>query len=199
MRLSAMPVVAVLALALFQALPAPAAAHGTRDTESTASPPAASARQLALSRRYVDLMQGDQLRAAVRDMVEGQAQAEAGTLPEADRRFLTDLTVEIVGDLVPAMMDELVPVYAVVFTEAELESLVAFYDSAEGRSIITKTFASMPEADAAMMTVIPLMLDKMAVRMCDHYGCDPVAARAEMYAGAGLPLPGGAAAPARRK
>lgn len=158
-----------------------------------------SARQLALSRRYVGLMQGDQLRALVRDMVEGQAERQAEDLPDADRRFLTDLTVEIVGDLVPAMMEELVPVYAAAFTEAELESLVAFYDSDQGRSIIAKTLASMPGANEAMMSVIPRMLDKMAVRMCEHYGCDPVDARAEMYAGAGLPLPGGAPAPARRK
>lgn len=188
--------IAALAAVLCLASPTVGAAN---EAPSSVEGTAASPRQLALSRRYIDLMQGDQLRAAVRTMVEGQVRSEGRNLPSADRRFLTDLTIELVADLVPAMMTELVPVYAAVFTEAELDALVTFYDSAQGRSIINKTYESLPEANAAMMVVVPRMLDKMAVRMCEHYGCDPVEMRALMYAEAGLPSPTGAVAPARRK
>lgn len=178
---------------------APPAGVEAREIPAQAGETTVTPRQLALSRRYIDLMQGDQLRATVRAMVQGQVQAEGRNMPDEDRRFLTDLTVELVGDLVPAMMDELVPVYAGVFTESELEALIAFYDTVEGRSIINKTYASLSEANTAMMSVMPRMFDKMAVRMCEHYGCDPVEVRAEMYAGAGLPPPAGTPAPARRK
>jgi len=31
----------------------------------------------------------------------------------------------------------------------------------------------MPEANRAIMSVVPQMLEKMALRMCQHYQCTP--------------------------
>lgn len=142
-----------------------------------------SARQLSLSRRYIELMQGDSLEDLLEQMIREMAQSDPelrGASAE-DREFMITLTTEVTADILPLMMEQLVPVYARVFTEAELEALIAFYDSEIGRSITTKMMASMPEADAAMMSVMPAMLDKMANRYCARYGCDPDDYRDEMF------------------
>lgn len=159
-----------------------------RASESPQAAAAPSARQLALTRRYIDLMMTDQLEDVIGQMI-GEEAAQDDTLPEEERQFLVDLTTELVTDLLPQMIDEMVPVYAAAFTEAELEALVAFYDTEMGRSIAAKTVLVMPEANRAVMSVMPRMLDKMAARMCQHYGCEPgqlETLQHEMRAGAGL-------------
>ncbi|HEY1224813.1 MAG TPA: DUF2059 domain-containing protein [Brevundimonas sp.] len=159
-----------------------------------------SARQIELSRRYVQLAQGDQIESALRQMMATDPSNDLSDLPAEDREFLLDLTSEILADLMPKMMEAMVPAYAATFTEAELEALVAFYDTEMGRSIIDKTFQVLPEINTAVEVIIPELFQKMASRMCARYGCDPRQALAEMYAGAGMEPPSGArAAPPRAK
>ena len=86
---------------------------------------------------------------------------------------MIEMAAELTHDLLPQMIEEMVPVYASVFTQAELESLLAFYETEMGRAILDKTIAVMPEANRAVLSVMPQMLDKMAARMCQHYGCEP--------------------------
>jgi len=159
-----------------------------RASDAPQAATASSTRQLELARRYVDLMMSDQFEGVIREMIGDEAERDP-TLPEADRQFLVDLTTELTTDLIPQMINELVPVYAAAFTEAELEALVAFYDTEMGRSIAAKSVQVMPEENRAVMSVMPQMLDKMAARMCQHYGCEPgelEMLRQEMRAGAGL-------------
>ena len=50
----------------------------------------------------------------------------------------------------------------------------------------------MPEADRAVMSVVPQLLEKMATRMCQHYGCSPEEQREVlegMRQGAGMAPP----------
>lgn len=137
--------------------------------------PPPSDRQIELTRRYIGLMMSDQFEDAIRQVVAGGASTDPETrnLPEADRRFIVDLTAELTTDMMPQMIEEMVPVYARALTETELEALIAFYDTEMGRAIIAKTTSAMPEATQAAMSVMPQMLDKMAARMCQHYGCEP--------------------------
>ena len=159
-----------------------------RASDAPQAATSASARQLDLARRYIDLMMSDQLEVVIREMVGDEAGRDT-TLPEEDRQFLVDLTTELTTDLIPQMVNELVPVYADAFTEAELEALVAFYDTEMGRSISAKSVQLLPEENRAMLSVVPPMLDKMAARMCQHYGCEPgelETLRRQMRADAGL-------------
>lgn len=149
---------------------------------------APSARQLALSRRYVELMQSDQLAQMIRVMIDQQSGEMVEGLESEDRTFLIDLTTELTTEMMPRMLDQLVPVYARTFTEPELQALVEFYDSETGRSIIDKTYSSMPEANAAMMTVLPQMMDKMAARICARYGCEPGEVEAIMGGASAAPV-----------
>ena len=141
--------------------------------QAAASQP--SARQLELTRQYINLLMTDQLEGAIREMVgdEMANDTSAPALPAEDRRFILDLTAEMTTDMVPLMVQEMVPVYAAVFTEEELLALIAFYDNPLGRSIADKSIIVMPEANRAIMSVVPQMLEKMALRMCQHYQCTP--------------------------
>lgn len=134
---------------------------------------APSARQIELTRRYIELTMTDQFEDAMEEMIADQVAMDPTSrdLPSEDRRFISELTAELTTDMIPQMLEEMVPVYARTFTEAELEALIGFYDSEMGRSIVRKTMESMPEATRAAMAVVPQMLDKMASRICQHYGC----------------------------
>jgi uncharacterized protein len=158
------------------------------------APPAATApseRQTELTRRYLNLMMTDQFESVIHQMLGAELANDEGmqALPEADRRFIVGLTAELTGDMVPQMITEMVPVYAAVFTEEELVALVAFYETPLGRSIAEKSVRVMPEADRAVMALVPQMLEKMAMRMCQHYGCTPAELeqlRQGMREGAGM-------------
>lgn len=155
-----------------------------------------SARQMHLSRRYVELTQSDQMEQAIRSLIVGEANADPSMreIPAEDRAFMVDLATELTVDLMPQMLERLVPVYARTFSEEELTALVAFFDSDIGRSIAEKTLASTPEANAAMMSVMPQLLEKMATRVCARFGCDAAEMRAMMDGG-----PDGTALPLNEK
>jgi hypothetical protein len=123
---------------------------------------------------------------------EFENDSEMQALPEEDRRMILNLTAELTADMVPQMITEMVPVYATTFTEEELTALVAFYETPLGRSIADKSIQVMPEADRAVMSVVPQLLEKMATRMCQHYGCSPEEQREVlegMRQGAGMAPP----------
>ena len=167
-------VIAGLALAGSVLMPTMVQANASDEVQqAAASQP--SARQLELTRQYINLLMTDQLEGAIREMVgdEMANDTSAPALPAEDRRFILDLTAEMTTDMVPLMVQEMVPVYAAVFTEEELLALIAFYDNPLGRSIADKSIIVMPEANRAIMSVVPQMLEKMALRMCQHYQCTP--------------------------
>lgn len=178
----------IACLAAAAAVSAPLAPAQAAGAPPQAAPSGPSARQLELARRYVDLMMSDQFEEVIREMIGDEVERDA-TMPEEDRQFLVDLTTELMTDMIPRMIDALVPVYAAAYTEAEMEALVAFYDTEMGRSIAAKGVQLMPEESRAMMSMMPQLLDKMASRMCQHYGCGPgelEVLQREMRAGAGF-------------
>jgi len=168
MRLMIVCLAAVLAAASLPA--APVAAQSAEQGPATPSPV-----RMELARQYLNLLMTDQFEGVVRQMLgtEFENDSEMQALPEADRRMILELTAELTTDMVPQMITEMVPVYAATFTEEELAALVGFYDTPLGRSIADKSIEVMPEADRAVMSVVPRMLEKMATRMCQHYGCSP--------------------------
>jgi hypothetical protein len=153
--------------------PLPATPAAARPAEQTTAPP--TARMTALAREYLNLTMTDQFEGVVRQMLgtEFENDSEMQALPEEDRRMILNLTAELTADMVPQMITQMVPVYASTFTEEELTALVAFYETPLGRSIADKSIQVMPEADRAVMSVVPQLLEKMATRMCQHYGCSP--------------------------
>lgn len=168
MRFMIVCLAAALAVVTFPA--APGAAQPMEQAAASPSP-----RRMALARQYLDLLMTDQFEGVIHQMLgtEFENDREIQAMPDADRRMLLSLTAELTADMVPQMITEMVPVYAATFTEEELTALVAFYDTPMGRSIANKSIQVMPEADRAIMSVVPQLLDKMATRMCQHYNCTP--------------------------
>ncbi|WP_298100798.1 DUF2059 domain-containing protein [Brevundimonas sp.] len=168
MRLMIVCLATALAATTLPAVPVAAQSSG----QTTAAP---STRSSELARQYLNLIMTDQFEGVVRQMLgtEFENDAEMQALPEEDRRMILSLTAELTADMVPQMITEMVPVYATTFTEEELTALVAFYDTPLGRSIAGKSIEVMPEADRAVMSVVPQLLEKMAGRLCQHYGCSP--------------------------
>lgn len=184
MRFMIVCLAAVIAAVTFPA--APRAAQPMEQATTSPSP-----RRMALARQYLDLLMTDQFEGVVHQMLgaEFENDREIQAMPDEDRRMLLNLTAELTADMVPQMITEMVPVYAATFTEEELTALVAFYDTPLGRSIANKSIEVMPEADRAIMSVVPQLLEKMATRMCQHYGCTPEEEeqlRQGMREGAGL-------------
>ena len=184
MRLMIVCLAAVLAATTLPA--APVAARSSE--QATAAP---STRSSELARQYLNLLMTDQFEGVIRQMLgtEFENDSEMQAMPDADRRMILNLLAELTTDMVPQMISEMVPVYAATFTEEELTALVGFYDTPLGRSIADKSIEVMPEADRAIMSVVPQMLEKMATRMCQHYGCSPEEQRQmldEMRQGAGI-------------
>lgn len=175
--------------AALAAMTLPAAPVAARSSEQTTAAP--SARSSELARQYLNLLMTDQFEGVIRQMLgtEFENDSEMQAMPDADRRMILNLLAELTTDMVPQMISEMVPVYAATFTEEELTALVGFYDTPLGRSIADKSIEVMPEADRAIMSVVPQMLEKMATRMCQHYGCSPEEQRQmldEMRQGAGI-------------
>jgi hypothetical protein len=171
MRLSVVLIAAAIACAM------PATAQEKKlvtVAPALAGSEAVSPHMLALSRRYIELMQADQMTAMLRQMVSAQLQADDSLrgVSQEDRDFITQLTTDMVDEMVVGMLDELAPLYARTFTEAELRALIDFYGSEQGRAILTKTYAAGAEAQTAMMSVLPPILEKMGARICERYGCD---------------------------
>jgi hypothetical protein len=183
MRLMIVCLAAALAVVTVPAAPA------TAQVAEQAAPP--SLRRMMLARQYLDLLMTDQFEGVVHQMLgaEFENDTEMQALPDEDRQMILSLTAELTVDMVPQMISQMVPVYATTFTEEELAALVAFYDTPLGRSIADKSIEVMPEADRAVMSVVPQLLEKMATRMCQHYGCSPEEQREMlegMREGAGL-------------
>ncbi len=151
----------------------PTAPVAAQSTEQATSPP--TPRRMTLARQYLDLLMTDQFEGVVHQMLGAEFENDSAMqgLPDEDRRMIVSLTAELTADMVPQMITEMVPVYAATFTEQELDALVAFYDTPLGRSIANKSIEVMPEAERAIMSVVPQLLEKMATRMCQHYGCTP--------------------------
>jgi Uncharacterized protein conserved in bacteria (DUF2059). len=155
---------------------------------SVAQQDGSDAHRLALSRRYVELMQGDQLTQHMRTMIETSVAGDADSqgMSAEDHAFMLDLTTDLVTDLVPQMLDRMVPVIAQTFTAEELQALVGFYDNPVGQEILRKSYVMAPQMNEAVMALMPQLFDKMALRICDHYGCDAEEVRSAMLDGAGL-------------
>lgn len=165
----------IMTLAAAALLGATVPATAVQAAEAPQASTAPSPRRVELARRYLDLLMTDQFEGMVHQMITAEFanDADVQSMPAEDRRFIIDLTAELTNDMVPQMIAEMAPVYAAVFTEEELVALVAFYDTPMGRSIAAKNIQVMPEAERAVMSVVPQMLEKMAARLCQHYGCTP--------------------------
>lgn len=115
-----------------------------------------NAAKLALAREVITAMQADKMfdsmSAQMKQMAMQMSRAPANATPEQKEKMaalqgkIMDLSMGIAKDMVARMA----PIYAKVYSEAELNAIKAFFTSPEGQSMIAK----QPQI---MASVMPLM------------------------------------------
>ena len=170
-------------------LACPMAVHAQQQDGATVSDD--SAARLALSTRFIALLQTDQITEMMSQMTTaitpprpGLSQAENDAIRTALRRSFRQM--------MPRIFDAMAPVYADIFTLEELTGLVAFYESDIGRSMMSKSYAAAPRISAIVVGMIPELVHEMAETMCKELDCSAQerAAMDAALAEAGYPRPG---------
>lgn len=135
--------------------PAPAAAQ--------AEP---SAKALALTRRYIAAMHMDaSMKPMLGGMLEAMTAQRMARLPDLTDTQRSQLTsalnesmMESLDDgLMTKLMDRMIPAFASVYSEEELQALVDFYEGPMGQAIIAKMPALGPIAGKAAAEAMPEM------------------------------------------
>ena len=149
-----------------------------------------AAAKLALARRFITAMQGEQLGASLAQM--------SGSMIPPNENLAADQNAAIrrameqsMADLLPRLFDAMAPVYADIFTMEELTALVNFYESDIGRSLMTKSLEAAPRISEIANAMMPEVLHDMMDTLCKEMGCTTAQRQAidEELAQSGLALP----------
>lgn len=130
-------------------------------------------RRLELAERYLELTSGTNLdKLLTRQIEEAYAKAE---MPEDQRAWLTDNMSAALAIAIDATMADLRDDVAELFTEAELEAGIAFYETPLGRSIADKTQELSMQTQEAMMPHLMTAMTNLGEKYCARFTCDAAA------------------------
>jgi hypothetical protein len=160
----------VLLAAAWLGLAAPAAAQD----------PAGQARRLELAAQYLDLTQGETLRKSINAYFE-ETFAEA-ELPADQRDWLAQNMSVAFDRAMRATFADMTDNVAELFTEQELEAMIAFYDTPLGRSITEKSFQFGVQLETAMAPHLTEVFTQLGEKFCARFEC-PVGEEAESKLG----------------
>lgn len=133
------------------------------------APDAARQAQLNLAGRYLELAQGAGMDKIVRQQLE--AFYAEGALPEDQRAWLTETMATTYQDVMTLVIAEMRDDVADRFTTAELEALIAFYDTPLGRSIVSKEVEMSLAMEQAMMPHLMTRLEAVSEKFCLRFDC----------------------------
>lgn len=165
-----MRIVILLLATLWLALAAPAAAQDA----------AADARQLALAQQYLELTQGENLRKTITTYFE-EAFAKS-EMPADQRDWLTQNMAIAFDQAMQATFADLTDDVADLFSEQELEAMIAFFDSPLGRSITEKNFEFGVRLQAVMTPHLTAAFTQLGEKYCVRFECEPEGDAAAKFA-----------------
>ncbi|MFO1012565.1 MAG: DUF2059 domain-containing protein [Caulobacteraceae bacterium] len=157
------------------AAPAAAAPNApASDSRSEAREP--SAAQKALVRRYFAAIKmeetlGDMMDTIMPAMMEAEAR-RLGQLNANERRALVDSATEGVRAILPDMMESFVTYFASHFSEAELQQIVAFYESPVGMALTERSQLKDADSEEIFRALIPKLTIEITRRFCQKVTCD---------------------------
>ena len=160
-----------------------------------AAPVAASAQdgaryaRVALAQRAVQAMQGEQLAAMAHQMTMAFPPSELEGMSGEERVVFDEVMAEVSVTIMERVLAGTAVIYADIFTQEELEAMVAFYESPMGQSILTKTYAATPQMIELVRSIMPEIMTDMVDRLCDRTGCtaqEREAARREVLGQLGM-------------
>ncbi|MBX9460049.1 MAG: DUF2059 domain-containing protein [Brevundimonas sp.] len=130
-----------------------------------------AARQAQLDRaeRYLELAQGTGMAKLVREQLE-EFYAE-DSIPEVERAWLTDQMTTVFGDVMELVIAEMRDDVADRFSAAELDALIAFYDTPTGRAIINKEAELSLSIQQAMMPHLMTRMTAVSEKYCLRFDC----------------------------
>jgi hypothetical protein len=132
---------------------------------------------MALVRRYLQAIHYEKL-------IDGMMASMLPVIAESTMRShpgataaQQEMVVQVVREtmrekMTPEIIDRLVPIYAATFTEAELQSMVAFYESPTGQAVMAKAPSLAPQAAQIVRSLMPEMQGELARRLCERLKCD---------------------------
>ena len=175
----------VLSVVVGGAGAAPVQAQGRQDRLLEVRVEDASRRE-ALTRRYLELTTGgtDKL---VQQMVNQEIDALAGTMPAEQATWLRSSAVVIMRPHLDQLIRTMGEEIQTRFTEAELEALIEFYDTPQGRAIAVKQIETGGALGQAVQSFQMSYLRDLMTKFCGAFDCEAMAQEAA-----------GAAKPARR-
>lgn len=159
MRLAVM-----MALALVLGLSTPALAQNI---------PTAHQRELA--QRLIQLSTGDSLEKLVEQQAE-LALAGVGDLPTAEAAWVRTNMPRMMMRMIDTMLADMVVAYAEVFSEAELEAQITFYESPLGPSIANKALELGVRQQAILGEVMQAYVEEFTTKYCAEFDCTAAAA-----------------------
>lgn len=133
-----------------------------------------SAKALALTRRMVAAMHVEEtMTPMMRILLSQQFEimvAQQKGLTDQQKTQLGGAMIETLnevleGGLMSDIMEKLVPAYAAVYTEDELQAVVDFYESPIGQSVLRKMPQMGPAASKVMVEITPKLQAEMAEKL----------------------------------
>lgn len=150
------------------AFPGAATAQETAGNASVST--AEAAEKLALSNRFIALLQTDQFSDMYSQMMTSMMSSRGGMTEERSAALGRALS-RVSEEMFPRLFSVMAPIYADIFSLDELRTLVAFYESDVGQSMMRKSYAAAPRITEAMTALMPELMSDMVDIMCDETGC----------------------------
>ena len=148
---------------------APAAEAQERPAPPTAAV-AVDPAQAALVRRYFAAIHMDKLLDSMVEAMSGPI-FEREHIPEDKRDIVRTVLRESYAAVMPELMDMYTELYAGAFTPAEMEAMVAFYESPVGQSVMAKTVQLTRHSDEVYARFAPLLEQELTTRLCARMTC----------------------------
>ncbi|MND89078.1 hypothetical protein D3C80_811210 [compost metagenome] len=99
-------------------------------------------------------------------------------LPEEQVRWLRRNTGPIVQSHMRPLMAATTAAYAELFTEAELNAMIAFYETPIGQNIARKQLEVSVEIEPAMQKFQEAFMIEVMTKFCGQFDCEGEAAKA---------------------
>lgn len=166
-------VLASLAAALLTCAAAPAAAQTPPDMIPVVVRSADHEARAALVRRYFEVIQFNKLMSTTMESSLEPSLADE-RIPADKRELIRAAALDAFVVVIPQMVDASVEMYAEIFTLAELEQLVAFYESPVGRSVTVKTVMMTQQTGDMIQRFTPVMEQEMMRQLCSRIDCSSI-------------------------
>lgn len=125
----------------------------------------------ALAQRYVELVVGEGVEKTLSEAVRVELAAATG-YSDAERAWLGENAPKILAVHTEQMLERMTGVYAERFTEDELRALVAFHDSAIGRSISAKEDAIALDQRMEVLALQQAYTNELMGKFCAAFSCN---------------------------